>query len=310
MESKLYHSHIYEFHSEMNQSYDDNCVTFIATKADDIAPSEIVRALELEDEPTLVTIEANIKRFKHQVKESKALKTVLGKDVEMLNKQLVKRKKILAELEDHLNCIQAGRTFVPKLTSKEKKLGPTNPKKRKATGTGRKDSIKRHHKAPSDGVDDFIVDDFIEDDMISEDINTEGCLEQDSELSATDSDKKSISDFVFDSDSDMSDMDTLKQNHKSMKTKTHHHNASEEESYSEDDDEMISEIVLEENIVAAKVELDQLRQRLSKTRDEKNQAAGEASTAEKKLVAAQKEKNGFCATKRAEVSLFLELDCY
>lgn len=55
-------------------SYDANAITFIATKCDDISCSEVIRALNLDDDPELEEIEAEIDQCKSEHEEWKEKK--------------------------------------------------------------------------------------------------------------------------------------------------------------------------------------------------------------------------------------------
>lgn len=56
-------------------SYDDTAITFIASKCDDVSCSEVIRALNLEDEPELEVIEERLQQYGEETKEAKAKKS-------------------------------------------------------------------------------------------------------------------------------------------------------------------------------------------------------------------------------------------
>ena len=60
-------------------SYDDHCITFIASKCDDISCSEVIHALRLYDDPDLLEIEEKIGELTEQLKEHKQRKNAAEK---------------------------------------------------------------------------------------------------------------------------------------------------------------------------------------------------------------------------------------
>ena len=60
-------------------NYDDHCITFIASKCDDISCSEVIGALGLHNDPELEPIEDRIDELSDQIKEKKKLKTEADK---------------------------------------------------------------------------------------------------------------------------------------------------------------------------------------------------------------------------------------
>ena len=64
-----------------SNSYDDSAITFVATKADDISCSEVIRALKLEDDEEIEAIEEKIDAIKDDRKEWKNSMTAAQRDV-------------------------------------------------------------------------------------------------------------------------------------------------------------------------------------------------------------------------------------
>lgn len=62
-------------------SYDAHAITFIASKCDDISCSEVIRALQLEDDPELEEIEERIEQYKDETKEWKQKKNDTEKNI-------------------------------------------------------------------------------------------------------------------------------------------------------------------------------------------------------------------------------------
>jgi hypothetical protein len=65
----------------LSNSYDDSCITFIATKTDDVSCSEIISALNLEDELVLQEIEAKIYEATEHMGDLKSEKIAADKKV-------------------------------------------------------------------------------------------------------------------------------------------------------------------------------------------------------------------------------------
>jgi hypothetical protein len=55
----------------MDGNYDPSTITFVATKCDDISCSEVIPALEIDDDPVLVEIEERIDAAREQIKEAR-----------------------------------------------------------------------------------------------------------------------------------------------------------------------------------------------------------------------------------------------
>jgi hypothetical protein len=60
----------------MDGNYDAHTITFIASKCDDISCSEVIRALQLEDDPTLEEIEDQILENQNETDSAKVEKSV------------------------------------------------------------------------------------------------------------------------------------------------------------------------------------------------------------------------------------------
>lgn len=275
----------------MDGNYDDNAITFIATKCDDISCSEVIRALKLDDDPELEAIEDEIERCQDEMKEWKRKKEeaeINAKETEQTLKQL---RPILAEYEEHLKALQSGESFTPKLTGsgKSKKVrkssdasdedavmsdasdasSPKRGKKRKAGGEGKR-AAKRRKSGRSDDDDDFIVDD-------------------DEDLTFSDTESSKGSDDGGDEPAD-SEWDEVS-------------NASKDD---EDDEQAEEEEVTEESLRAKideyKEAIKQGRTDLSDFRRIRKEAADAIASLKKSEQKAQREKNAFCSKKRSEFS--------
>ncbi|THG94658.1 hypothetical protein EW026_g6853 [Hermanssonia centrifuga] len=134
----------------MDGNYDDHAITFIATKCDDVSCSEVIRALNLDDDPALVEIEDEIDACNTEMDEHKGKKKEAESTAKEIDQGLKQLREFLAEYQDHLKAMENGETFVPKLTAKTK------------AGKNAEDSGSRGKKRKNsrgDEDDDFLVDD-------------------------------------------------------------------------------------------------------------------------------------------------------
>lgn len=67
--------------SDAVASYDATAITFIASKCDDISCSEVIRSLQLEDDPELEEIEDRIEQYTDDTKEWKQKKSAVDKKI-------------------------------------------------------------------------------------------------------------------------------------------------------------------------------------------------------------------------------------
>ncbi|KZT24461.1 hypothetical protein NEOLEDRAFT_1134832 [Neolentinus lepideus HHB14362 ss-1] len=167
----------------MYGNYDANSITFVATKCDDISCSEVVRALNLDDEPELVEIEERIDLCNDDIEEWNNKKLEVDKVVKGIEKQLNQIRDIRQEYEEHIEAMENNKPFIPRLTGKKnsKKAG----QKRKNTRGGKKSSAKRHRSYASD--DEDMSSDVNTDDGISDGSDSEGSDEMTDSESGSDS---------------------------------------------------------------------------------------------------------------------------
>lgn len=335
-------------------------MTFVATKADDIAASEIINALHLHDEPELEAFEDDIEAFAKAAKAAKKEKEKFVKELDAADKQLQRHKSILAELQEHLHCVKVDRKFVPRLTAKQKRTYGDNPKKRKSMNDGRKSHTKRRKSDPIDDSDEesggsksdasisvpgegsFIATSECETDELGSDEDMSSSSEESSRKkkkskaskkskssrsSRSKSKSKKRKSHVSDSSSESSgseddseeyesdDSDSHKKKSKKSskhKRKNSRYDSDDEEAGSdvesadEDEDEETEES-LESKISAKTAEIKELRAKIQELKKNKSEAGESASQAKKNLESAQRQKNAWCALKRAEVSF--ELVC-
>ncbi|EAU84723.2 hypothetical protein CC1G_00242 [Coprinopsis cinerea okayama7 len=254
----------------MDGNYDDHCITFIASKCDDISCSEVIHALQLHDDPELLDIEEHIDSVNDQIKEQKQKKSVAEKLVKGIEADMKDKRERLADHKNHLDALENGEPYTSKFA---KKHTMSASKKRKNKRDGKQGPSKRRRSsAMSDEEDD---EDDEEDDISSS---------SESESEASDSDES-------DSDSDES---------------TASQNDSDDESAIEVEELIEPEEETEESLTAKISSLEdaikETRKKLKEAKAEKSEAADRISVLEKQLTKVQKEKNAFCSKKRSEFS--------
>ncbi|KAH9951754.1 Dynamin family-domain-containing protein [Amylocystis lapponica] len=268
----------------MDGNYDANAITFIATKCDDISCSEVIRALNLDDDSTLEGIEEHILECKNETDEWKDKKSEAEDSARETDKQLKQIREYLAEYQEHLKALETGEEFVPRLTGKSKSKKSEESvsagKKRKNTRGGKQGSSKKRKSEINDN-DHMSVDD--DDDDIDDDL----------EFSDDDSDKQSVPEDEKDSSDNDSDSES--------------DSGSESDSDNEnnDDDEEEEEVTAE----SLKVKIDETKEaikaarvQLSDFRKQRKEASDMLASLKKKELKAQREKNAFCSLKRSEFS--------
>ncbi|CCM01707.1 uncharacterized protein FIBRA_03772 [Fibroporia radiculosa] len=262
--------------------YDDHAITFIATKCDDVSCSEIIRALNLEDETELVVIEAQIDECKDGTEQWKDKKAEAEKAAKTMNRHLKEMREYLEEYEAHLKALENGKSFEPRMTAntannKKSNSQTASGKKRKTTRDGKQGPSKKRRGSDEDdssmAVDDD--DDFMDDDELEfSDSNSDN----DSSDSSDNNDSHSKSEANFDSD----------------------------DNYGEDDETEEAEEVtidsLKAKIEEAKDAIKVGRVQLSEYRKERKEAADMLATLKKRQLKIQLEKNAFCSLKRSEFS--------
>ncbi|KDQ65115.1 hypothetical protein JAAARDRAFT_188367 [Jaapia argillacea MUCL 33604] len=250
-------------------NYDANSITFVATKCDDISCSEVVGALNLDDDPELEEIEDRIEKCNDETQEWKGKKADAEKLAKEIDKELKQLRAYKKEYQEHIKALESGEPFTPTLTGKTTKKGtPVRGKKRKSMGRGGGGSPKRR-KADSD--DDYSMDDSDSDDIESD--HHSDSDNSDSDGSDDGSDKEESDNDGGNSDSD-----------------------------EEGADEEVTEESLKAKIAETEATLKEARGRLTEARKAKKDANDMLSNLKKKLGKAQKDKNGYCSLKRSEFS--------
>ncbi|KAF7352854.1 Nuclear GTPase SLIP-GC [Mycena venus] len=286
----------------MDGGYDDNTITFIATKCDDISCSEIITSLRLHDEPELEVIQDKIEAIADETTETKKKKTTADRLVKSMEAELKRNRAIHVEHKEHLECFEDGKPFVPRLTAKktEKTVKAMAPKgkKRKNSRGGKRGSPKRRRSDSLDHEED-------QDDKMEESDGEESDLfKSDSDNSDIDSDsddEDSESDKDSDEEDDEEDDELDSDRQKSSDSESDNEKDSDIESV-HDMEEEVTEESIKHDIAESKKLMDETLQRLNEARKQKKEASDRLATLKKKATTAQKEKNAFCSMKRSEFS--------
>ncbi|KAK7470729.1 hypothetical protein VKT23_002151 [Stygiomarasmius scandens] len=253
----------------MNGNYDDHTITFIASKCDDISCSEVIDALNLDDDPDLQDIEDEIENNEDESKVCEKAKAAAEKSIKAIDSELKDLRPRLSEYQSHLEAIKQGISFTPTLT----KSGKRN--KRKNNRDGKKGSSKRRR---SGDENDLISDD---------DEDTSSTISSGSD-SDSDSDLNSDLNYGSDSDADNDSEESRK--------------SDESGSSSEEEGEEVTERSLKMNIDSTKDAIKGARMRLSEARNQKKSANDRLETLKRELGKIQRRKNAFCSRKRSEYS--------
>ncbi|THV08632.1 hypothetical protein K435DRAFT_883341 [Dendrothele bispora CBS 962.96] len=264
------------FKLQLMSDYDDHTITFIASKCDDISCSEVISALNLDDETELQDIEDEIERNEEETKERKEEKSNAVKLIKAIDLELKNLRPLLAEHQNHLEAIKQGIPFTPTLTASGKKNKSKN-KKRKNNRSDKERSPKRRR---SDDQDEFII---------SDDDDDEG---NDTDISSTHSDEDDSA-----SDSNKSDTDGGSDDESEKSEKS-----GDEEDDDEDEEEVVTEDFLKAKIDSAKEAIKEARARLNEARGQKKSANDRLDILKKEFGRIQRRKNAFCSLKRSEFS--------
>ncbi|GLB33731.1 putative dynamin family protein [Lyophyllum shimeji] len=260
-------------------NYDDHAITFIASKCDDVSCSEVIRALHLEEDPELEAIEERLDQHEIETTQWKKTKKSAEAKTKAIEKELKGLRDLSREYQEHLEALQDGRSFTPRLTAKFKTKAKkvTSSKKRKNNRGGKRGSAKRRRNSPAD-----------EDD------------------GSDDDDSATVSDSDVDSDSDFDDSDKVSEDEqKSDEESNKSESGSGSEASDDEDDaaeEEATEDSLKEKIKESKEGIKSARERLSQARKQKKDAIDALASLKKKIDKAQREKNAFCSLKRSEFS--------
>ncbi|KAF8076309.1 hypothetical protein FPV67DRAFT_1664591 [Lyophyllum atratum] len=253
----------------MNGNYDDHAITFIASKCDDVSCSEVIRALRLEDDPELETIQEQLDQYEVEQSQWKKMKKSSETQAKAIKKEVEGLRKYKAHLED----LQAGKTIAPRLMAKMKatKMTLSSSKKRKNASAGKKGATKRRRSSVAD--DDDNSDSAIDSD-----------LDSDSDNSLTDSEDERDSDEDSDEAESSSDVE----------------NSDDEDD--EDEEDEVAEESLEDQIKETEDGIKSAGKRALEARNQKRDATDALATLKKNIGKAQRAKNAFCSLKRSEYS--------
>ncbi|EMD41072.1 hypothetical protein CERSUDRAFT_63001 [Gelatoporia subvermispora B] len=267
------------FKMQLMSSYDANAITFIATKCDDISCSEVINALNLYDDPDLMEVEEKIQEAKEQSDEWKQKKADAESNIKACENGLEEVRDYLKEYKEHLDALETGTEFEPRLTAETGKGSKTSGRKRKNAGSGKEGSSKRRRldyrddegdsMSVDDDLDDFIVDD------------------EDDEIEVNDSDSENGSEKdESDSDSDGS--------------KSGSDSEGEDERAEEENEVTVDS--LKAKIQEAQDVLKAGRMQLNAFRKQKKEAVDMLASLKKRQTEAQREKNAICSLRRSDYS--------
>ncbi|KAI0079668.1 hypothetical protein K474DRAFT_1683062 [Panus rudis PR-1116 ss-1] len=258
----------------MGKCYDAHAITFIATKCDDISCSEVIRALNLDDDPELEKIEEEIENCRAETTEWKEKKAEADQAIKAIDKELKEIRPMLQEYKEHLKALEKGETFTPTLTAKRKKVNAGEKRRRGSDDEGA--PFKRRRTADSDysDDDDFIVDD---DDDLDVELELAGSEDDNKQSEADSSDGEKPSD---DKDSDKG----------------------ADDEHTDDEEEEVSQETLRTNIAEAEDAIKEGRAQLNELRNVRKEAIDKLANLKKRESKAQREKNAFCSLKRSEFS--------
>jgi hypothetical protein len=257
-----------------------------ASKCDDISCGEVIRALNLEDEPELEDVEARIsdntretrqwKTRKETAEATLKCKTSLLFPVPCLNvvagveRDKTEAEDLLSDYQAGLEALENGLPFVPRVVGKPKSSeSSSRGSKRKKSAKSQESPRKRKKTSDDDDDDDFIVSD--DDDAFGDSDPEQG--------------KDANSDEDEDDDNESSDI--------------------ESGSNADNDENEIQEDISIENVKAKIEEYQQIakaaRESRVRVRKERKEAVDRLATLKKNLARLQREKNAFCSLKRSEV---------
>ncbi|KAF5393772.1 hypothetical protein D9757_000094 [Collybiopsis confluens] len=175
-----------DFKPLYNGNYDDHTITFIASKTDDISCSEVIRALQLEDDPELEVIEEELEKITDDIKESDCKRKESDKVAKGIERELKTLRAIQKEHRDHIEALKNGEDFTPVLTATAAS-GQLNERKRKNHRKGKQgDPKRRRSSADPDKDSDEDLDEY-NSDCNSSDSSSENDSEDDSDKDSSDS---------------------------------------------------------------------------------------------------------------------------
>ncbi|KIM23722.1 hypothetical protein M408DRAFT_27677 [Serendipita vermifera MAFF 305830] len=315
----------------MDGNYDGSTITFIATKADDISASEVIRALGLDEDPQFESIRDRVEVLKKESKTAKKLKESASNRLKSLDQQIKRHQAIKAELEDHLRCLRTRKNFIPHLTAKQKRSRGDNPKKRKALVDDSRRNTKRRRIEDSDLESNMDTHSSSESDQESSDLTSIEYSDEPTEDSDVESYKdgdvkmkarksrsnrsgsrmstnsgsklSTVESPSGDSDSDEDPASKRKRRTASKKRNQgyYDHEGSDIDS-TDGSDDVETETSLKSKIYAEKAIIENFRSKVVTLKEQRKDANNIGAKTRKERASLQKEKNAFCALKRAEFS--------
>ncbi|KAG7097036.1 hypothetical protein E1B28_004429 [Marasmius oreades] len=168
MSTSLPHSTLKQFADlAFNGNYDDHAITFIASKTDDISCSEVINALNLEDDPELEVIEEEIDANNEDTKEFKCKKIESKEKCKAIEAELKSLRERIAQYQEGIKAIKNGEPFKPVLESSSAGKGKGKKRKNKRAGKGGSPKRRRGDDPDSDEEEDE-SDEEIDDEFSSD----------------------------------------------------------------------------------------------------------------------------------------------
>ncbi|KAG1806924.1 uncharacterized protein HD556DRAFT_1325273 [Suillus plorans] len=127
----------------MDGNYDAHTITFIATKCDDITCSEVITALDLEDDPALEKINDCIISCMEETAELKLKKADADLRTEVIDARLKLLQAIIQQCQEDKTALANGTMLMPQLTATEHQTTQSMGKKRKNTRSKESGPAKR-----------------------------------------------------------------------------------------------------------------------------------------------------------------------
>ncbi|KAG2118858.1 uncharacterized protein F5147DRAFT_757285 [Suillus discolor] len=127
----------------MNGNYDAHTITFIATKCDDIACSEVITALDLEDDPALEKIKHCIISCMEETAELKLEKADAELQAKVIDGWLKRLQAVIQQCQEDKTALANGTMLMPQLTATARQTTQSVGKKRKNTRSKESGPAKR-----------------------------------------------------------------------------------------------------------------------------------------------------------------------
>ncbi|KDQ17600.1 hypothetical protein BOTBODRAFT_29776 [Botryobasidium botryosum FD-172 SS1] len=132
------------FKTQLMSKFTDvgSAITFVATKCDDISSSEIIRALQLKDDPVLQKIEADLGELQSETRKWKSKMTAAEKTLKRVGGELKRMRAAINKHQEHVQALIDGN-----LQTWSAKFGQSRVKRKKPDDEV-DDTLKRRKTTP------------------------------------------------------------------------------------------------------------------------------------------------------------------